>query len=200
MNKLKLTLLHLFCLVNFAKAQCDPVVVSNVSTGCAPLEVEFVCLNMNIGIAVWSTGTSTAGGLLTTIVFSTPAVYIVTVTTLITIQNVPCPGTATIAINVVTGPAFGCSTTVGMQEIFDETQLSIFPNPAAENLTVSSPGSSFSGFMGYSLTNYLGQNIREEDVQGNSFSVPIANLTPGLYQIHIKTQYGSVTKKFVKAH
>jgi len=85
-----------------------------------------------------------------------------------------------------------------LQRLLDN--ITLFPNPTTEYLNISFSGPAPSDIASYFITNNLGQNIREEYLRGSSFSVSTSDLAPGLYQIHLKTQYGIVTKKFVKTN
>ena len=85
-----------------------------------------------------------------------------------------------------------------LQSISDN--ISLFPNPTSGNLSVSFSGSVPTDITSYSIIDNLGQVIREEeiDLKKSSFIVSTSDLVNGLYQIHFKTQFGIVTKKFVK--
>jgi hypothetical protein len=78
--------------------------------------------------------------------------------------------------------------------------INLFPNPTSGNLSIS-------GFIGsdiitFSISNCLGQNVLNGDIilKNNSIIIETSELESGLYQIHLKTQYGIVTKKFVKTN
>jgi hypothetical protein len=77
--------------------------------------------------------------------------------------------------------------------------VSIFPNPASENLSITFQGPGPSGVESYCITDNLGRNVREEHLQGGSFSIQTSALPSGFYQIHLKTPFGTVTKKFLKS-
>lgn len=80
----------------------------------------------------------------------------------------------------------------------DNTTL--FPNPTSGNLNISLPSSVSADFNTFSITNNLGQIVRQEDVafSTNSADIGTSDLAPGLYQLHFTTKYGALTKKFVK--
>ncbi|MBK7818290.1 MAG: T9SS type A sorting domain-containing protein [Sphingobacteriaceae bacterium] len=52
------------------------------------------------------------------------------------------------------------------------------------------------------MTNSLGQVIRQQDLdpKNNQIILQTSDLSNGLYQIHFKTSFGTVTKKFVKTN
>lgn len=78
--------------------------------------------------------------------------------------------------------------------------INLFPNPTADNLTISFSSSGSADIRKISIINSLGQTIREVDIEmkNNSFSLQTSDLDTGIYQIHFKTKAGTVTKQFVK--
>jgi hypothetical protein len=78
----------------------------------------------------------------------------------------------------------------------------LFPNPTSENLSISFSGSVPADINTFHITNNLGQIVRQESLEliNNAVDIPTSGLGPGLYQIHFKTQFGTVTKKFVKTN
>jgi len=193
MDKIKILItIFLFSAKSF-EAQCDPTLTAHTLTGCAPLEV-VLAGPANVS-STWVVGTSTLNGINFSYIFPTPAVYIVTLNT---IANGTCLGTATLAVIVLTGPANGCTTTIqGLHSVSNKFEFLIFPNPTSGDLVISIPGSPSTDQTTYLITDELGQNIREENLQGNSIST--LDLAPGLYFIHLKTQFGTLTKKFLKS-
>jgi hypothetical protein len=85
-----------------------------------------------------------------------------------------------------------------LQKLSDN--ISLFPNPTSGNLSIS--GFSGSGISSFSISNCLGQIIQSGDIiqKNNLINVETSELESGLYQIHLKTPYGIVTKKFVKTN
>jgi len=78
--------------------------------------------------------------------------------------------------------------------------ISLFPNPTSGNLSIS--GLSGADISNFYITNSFGQIIRKGNIiqKNNLINVETSELESGLYQIHLKTQYGIVTKKFVKTN
>lgn len=78
--------------------------------------------------------------------------------------------------------------------------INLFPNPTSDNLSIS--GFICSDHTTFSISNCLGQNILKGDIiqKNNLITIETSDLESGLYQIHLKTQYGIVTKKFVKTN
>lgn len=88
---------------------------------------------------------------------------------------------------------------------FDKLQnlsdnINLFPNPTLGNLSISDFSSS--DISSFSISNCLGQNVLNGDIiqKNNLIIIETSELESGLYQIHLKTQYGIVTKKFVKTN
>jgi hypothetical protein len=91
-------------------------------------------------------------------------------------------------------------TTVNLLNEIDENGalLQVFPNPTNDNLNISS----VQGISEISISNSLGQIIRQQDLdsKNNQTILQTTDLSCGLYQIHFKTSFGTVTKKFVKTN
>ncbi len=183
-------------LMRSVQGRCDPIALSNVTAGCAPLTVYFNCPNFNTGTAVWSVNSTTMAGLTASISLPTPGTYIATLTLVL---DATCQGTSTTVVNVVTGPAFDCSTTVAVaEEFYDESMVEIYPNPTSAFLNISF-SSLHQDITTYRIIDNLGRCILEQEIHSNPFSVPTSNLVPGLYQINLKKLSGFLTKKFVKS-
>lgn len=74
--------------------------------------------------------------------------------------------------------------------------LSVFPNPAAQQLTLR-VGSVARGAK-VEVLNALGQAVRQTVVTGEDTTVDIAALRSGIYQVRVTTAEGSATRRFVK--
>jgi hypothetical protein len=74
--------------------------------------------------------------------------------------------------------------------------INLFPNPTSDNLNITF----MKGVSQVIIVNSLGQFIRREDLpsQNTQIILQTSDLSNGLYQIHIKTPFGRVTKKFIK--
>jgi hypothetical protein len=85
-----------------------------------------------------------------------------------------------------------------LQSLSDD--INLFPNPTSGNLSIS--GFSGSDISSFCISNCLGQNVLNGDFiqKNNLFNIETSELESGLYQIHLKTPYGIVTKKFVKTN
>jgi hypothetical protein len=76
--------------------------------------------------------------------------------------------------------------------------INLFPNPTSDNINISF----VQGVSQIIITNSLGQIIRQQDLdlKNNQIILQTSDLNNGLYQIHFKTSFGTVTKKFVKTN
>lgn len=94
-------------------------------------------------------------------------------------------------------------TYVGLekQTSFSES-IMLSPNPTSGNLNVSFSAATGDGLNKYHIVSALGQILREEDVEltKSTFIIQTSDLLPGLYQIYFMTQFGVLTKKFVKTN
>ncbi|MDO8998448.1 MAG: T9SS type A sorting domain-containing protein [Bacteroidota bacterium] len=94
-------------------------------------------------------------------------------------------------------------TAVGVQSVQSlSNSLKLFPNPSNDRLNIS-----FSSIVDVTdgqitITNNLGQLIRQETVEFkiNTATIDTKNLDEGIYQIHIRTKVGTATKQFTKVN
>jgi hypothetical protein len=85
----------------------------------------------------------------------------------------------------------GGSTSINANEVVD---ISIYPNPANERITVHYPGASSA-----TISNLLGQSVMSvEFMSSNNMVIEIADLKSGVYFITLETADGSVSSKFIK--
>jgi len=73
--------------------------------------------------------------------------------------------------------------------------LEIFPNPASTEITIKTNGRTYNSF---SITNSVGQILREQALQASLTTVNIADMAPGIYFFVFKSTDGKEVKKFVK--
>jgi hypothetical protein len=83
-----------------------------------------------------------------------------------------------------------------LQRLADNITLA--PNPTSGNLKISFYGQTTTDFNSFSIFNSLGQIMRADQLTGTSVDISTSDLGPGLYEIHFKSQFGTVTKKFVR--
>lgn len=87
---------------------------------------------------------------------------------------------------------FGMNTGIPPQP---ETSVQIFPNPAHDELTISSADELIEAL---SLYNLLGQQILEKtDLFKNELQLDVSSLTPGHYFLRYKTQNGGGVEKII---
>ncbi len=89
--------------------------------------------------------------------------------------------------------ATGSDVSYGLDEtgIEAQTQISLYPNPAIDQLTIR-------GLAKAKLIQVLdlnGRVLSEQQVSGHSVTLPVGNLKPGLYLVRVD---GSQTRKFIK--
>jgi len=85
----------------------------------------------------------------------------------------------------------GGSSSVGTTSLVD---ISVFPNPAAEIISVRYPD------MGsVTISNVVGQSVMSFEFQGSNYEIiEVSDLEPGLYFISLDTADGMVSTKFIK--
>lgn len=85
----------------------------------------------------------------------------------------------------------GGGTSVGEQSA---SKISIFPNPAAERLTLQYPGMN-----SVTLANIVGQTVKSLEFQGtNQEVIDVSDLEEGVYLIILDTEEGKISTRFVK--
>ncbi|MFZ5552859.1 MAG: T9SS type A sorting domain-containing protein [Bacteroidota bacterium] len=90
------------------------------------------------------------------------------------------------------------SGTVSTNDLYqDEILISVSPNPATENIFVSSANGII--FQSFSVYDVKGSQIRSAELKNVSqFSLDLSALPKGEYFLKIKTETGWITKKFIK--
>ena len=107
---------------------------------------------------------------------------------------------------------YGCNNTVstninnvGIDEFSANNYISLYPNPASDQLLIHISSSRITGKATISIINILGQTVlsfpwgvrRTPDSFGEA-SLDIKNIPPGIYFLQMKTDNGIDTKRFVK--
>lgn len=184
-----------FC-SNFIQAQCSPIIANNISVGCAPLEVIFVCTNYNTGTAVWTVNNTSTPGLVASIIFPNPGAFTVALTLTVTTSTGSCTGTATTLVTVVTGSAYGCATTVtDVKEYFDEKNLSVYPNPNTGTFDIQLDNDIENTKV--ILFDALGQNVHEEKLIKGVNTFNCSSLGKGIYFLNLFQNENRVSIKKV---
>lgn len=97
--------------------------------------------------------------------------------------------------------------TIGINESFLNNSVTIFPNPASNQITIKFDASLIAALAKQDvlidIQNELGQSIKKAGIKQlvngkNEMMVDIADLPKGIYFIQIKNQNTSINKKFIK--
>ncbi len=88
-------------------------------------------------------------------------------------------------------------STMGVNEVVDNDQFEIYPNPATDNLYVKI-GSGFSGLINADIFNILGQVVESVTITNSTKTIPLSGLNRGNYFIKLYNDTTSVVRKFVK--
>jgi hypothetical protein len=106
--------------------------------------------------------------------------------------------------------SYGCSSTsapfnvtnVGITELTSDYSFSIYPNPATNQLTIIPSSSSICcKTAAISIMNILGTILLSRSLsleEGRGEAIDIRTLPEGMYFLQMKTENGSVVKRFVK--
>ena len=84
---------------------------------------------------------------------------------------------------------------VGVQETVLNTNVSIFPNPANNNLTISTDNKSITGIEIYSTTGRL--VARKDGLNTSVYQFNHLKLSSGMYVINIQFNEGTITEKLI---
>ena len=79
-------------------------------------------------------------------------------------------------------PATNCLT-IGTNELQNAT-ISIFPNPAKDQLTIQRSGNS--GKLPYTITDVFGKTIASGELSGDATKVDVSNFSKGIYFVHVQ--------------
>ncbi len=87
-------------------------------------------------------------------------------------------------------------TGVGISEVNDDAEVSVYPNPASNKITIESTKYKVQSIKMYDV---LGEEVNSLKPTGNSkIEIDVSNLTQGVYFVTIQTEKGIVRKKVVK--
>lgn len=85
------------------------------------------------------------------------------------------------------------NATVGINQVAETTNFSIYPNPVRNELNINSVTS----LKNVKVINAIGQQIVNENTAGNHYKLNTSNYVKGVYFVQIETENGKSTKKFV---
>ncbi len=109
--------------------------------------------------------------------------------------------------NVAVHNEFGCQISVGINiahnvginEFSANNYISLYPNPAFDQLLIHTSSSRITGKAIISIINVLGEIIQEEKLKWSSdIIINIKTISPGIYFLEMKTESGIDTKRFIK--
>jgi hypothetical protein len=111
-------------------------------------------------------------------------------------------GVATITYSLATGckvtftvTVYPLPCTLGLPRSGNSNDVTIFPNPAADELTISMEQGAFTS---YTITNGVGQVFMSRQLDAATANVNIKALPRGLYYITLRGNDGTIVRKFVK--
>ncbi|HEY6159964.1 MAG TPA: SBBP repeat-containing protein [Bacteroidia bacterium] len=87
--------------------------------------------------------------------------------------------------------------TVGTNQQHDNSDVSVYPNPAAEGLFIHMPGIS-TGEISITVMDISGREVKQSEVHANGgpvLSYSVTDLVPGLYTLYIRVKNTVYTKK-----
>ena len=82
---------------------------------------------------------------------------------------------------------------VGIPENPAEAQINVYPNPATDQVNITSSEE----MTRVAVFNYLGQKVYEEAVKNREYRMNVDNLTNGVYYLRIQTDSGLITRKIM---
>ena len=92
---------------------------------------------------------------------------------------------------------FNTGTIMGINNIENENTLSVYPNPASENITINYTSSSKNTSLKiYDATGRLVKNM--ENIKSGESTINISELESGLFLINLQDGNNSITKRFIK--
>lgn len=81
--------------------------------------------------------------------------------------------------------------TIGLDK--NNIQLSVYPNPAYDNLYITSS----ENITDITIYNMLGQKVKQTEVKSNESIIDVSNLNSGTYFIIVNSTTGSNTQKII---
>ncbi len=89
----------------------------------------------------------------------------------------------------------GVPVTTNVAALNNTLNLSIYPNPATDELTIKMDKDAYSSFV---ITNTMGQVLMQQLLTITQTTINVKTLATGLYYITLKGDSGTKTQKFVK--
>lgn len=107
-------------------------------------------------------------------------------------------GTPWLEMEISETPVFSTDTEDLSPEV--AAGVDIYPNPVSDNLTVTVKLNELSSTVSFELVNVNGELVKtviENDVQRGEYTIPVGDLTPGVYTLNVRTEAGFTAEKVV---
>ena len=88
---------------------------------------------------------------------------------------------------------FNTTKGVGLDELINNAQVSVYPNPASERVVVAS----LAPINNVELINTLGQVVYSNNNMANGYNIPVSSLEKGTYFVKVRTADKVSTQKVV---
>ena len=102
--------------------------------------------------------------------------------------STPLPKQGTVLVNVI------CTTT-GINVFDNNANVSVFPNPVSDKLSIGLSNLSAEGIKEIFVFNALGEKVLNQKFSNNLF---VGNLPAGIYFLELKNENSSYRTKFIK--
>jgi hypothetical protein len=86
-------------------------------------------------------------------------------------------------------------TNLGLAEISDTYDVSMYPDPAIDHITISAKGGT--GMISYQITDLSGRVLIKGESDQRKFEIKLSNIVSGLYLINIASEGRSIQKKII---
>ncbi|MCX6295372.1 MAG: T9SS type A sorting domain-containing protein [Bacteroidetes bacterium] len=91
-------------------------------------------------------------------------------------------------------------TGIEKEEISKNSEFTIYPNPASDNVNISMKSTLTSKPSNIIITDILGKEIKSFDIENNSISINTTDLADGMYYLTIRNKKNSSIQKLVIHH
>ena len=85
------------------------------------------------------------------------------------------------------------SQMLGIKEINNASTVTVYPNPATDNITIETPQTAV-----IEITNIQGQLIKTFNATANKTNIDVSALPGGVYVVEVRTEKGVEVRKFIK--
>jgi len=84
---------------------------------------------------------------------------------------------------------------IGIEELTDEQEINLYPNPTSEYLTVRAEGEKIKELR---VINVLGEEVLKKKLNDYTETIDVSSLAKGIYFLEVKTEKGISIKKLIK--